>query len=144
MIIRDPAAAQGPAAPTLSHCPGSGTTRRVRGGGRAPGAAVACLMDRPGPCDVRELPWNNVSVSVQQCNLNQSWEYILSQRNSGIVQTGGLGQLMHEGRFEVWVCDYDCPCVIHVIDAACFVYDEMNESFLPWGLQSSLDLMAVS
>jgi len=97
------------------------------------------MMMRDSACHSL-FPWENVSLSVQQCELSKDWNVIVSQLSSGEILTGGLGILMDVGRFEVWVCDYESACVSHVIDAACFVYDERNKSFLPWGFQTSLNL----
>ncbi|EKX38199.1 hypothetical protein GUITHDRAFT_115744 [Guillardia theta CCMP2712] len=45
---------------------------------------------------------------------------------------------MFHTRFEVWVCDYDNRCVQQTGNAMCFVFDEVQEVFLPWGLDSQL------
>ncbi|EKX43308.1 hypothetical protein GUITHDRAFT_110724 [Guillardia theta CCMP2712] len=85
-----------------------------------------------------QLPWGNFTSNSVRCTLAYNWSQIIEKEDQGRVQLGGLGHLMQIDRFEVWVCDYDNRCVQQTGDAMCFVFDEVQEVFLPWGLDSQL------
>ncbi|EKX38135.1 hypothetical protein GUITHDRAFT_115688 [Guillardia theta CCMP2712] len=85
-----------------------------------------------------QLPWGNLTSSVVRCSLPYNWSQIINKEEEGRVQIGGLGHLMQIDKYEVWVCDYDNRCVQQEGDALCFVFDEVKEIFLPWGLDSEL------
>eukprot|EP00960_Hanusia_phi_P009448 273604-Hanusia_phi.AAC.2 len=54
--------------------------------------------------------------------------------------TGGLGNLMVAGRFEVWVCEKNHTCLEDPGDFFCFLYDELNHVFIPWDALTALKL----
>ena len=51
--------------------------------------------------------WGTTTAFIP-CSLTLSWSQIASiQRSSpDDIRTGGLGQLMVPGRYEVWLCQY--------------------------------------
>uniref|UniRef100_A0A7S4UKX0 Leucine-rich repeat-containing N-terminal plant-type domain-containing protein n=1 Tax=Guillardia theta TaxID=55529 RepID=A0A7S4UKX0_GUITH len=88
----------------------------------------------------------------QLCSLNMTWFDI---GHSSHFITGGLGALMNQEE-EVWVCQYNHPWLIQLsaaqankprvdangtaIDAVCFIYNEISDTFRLWGIKSELGL----
>ena len=59
-------------------------------------------------------------------------------------KVGGLGLLMTD-QFQVWICVKDHPCALSASNPYfCFVYDEMNANFIPWGSNSKLELFQLA
>ena len=94
--------------------------------------------------------WGSPEMSM--CSLDDSWEILVAKVQAGKVhlKTGGLGTSSvrkQDGsglRFGVWLCvrsseDYHVPCDTDG-GAFCFVYDEVDAKFVPWGLNSELRL----
>ena len=69
------------------------------------------------------------------CMCTRTWREIRSAK----VPTGGLGSLMVEDVYEVWVCMPDDMCS-HEYNAFCYVYNEKTLHFEPWGYNSELNL----
>ena len=54
-----------------------------------------------------------------------------------IFRTGGLGRHMQEDVYESWVCmDHYCGDPVF-----CWVYNEIDKVFTPWGTNSELRLI---
>eukprot|EP00960_Hanusia_phi_P037050 752682-Hanusia_phi.AAC.1 len=69
--------------------------------------------------------------------MQHNWEQIINDEKTFV--TGGLGREMAADEFEVWVCSYADACAL-LGDAFCYIYDEEKELFVPWDLQSKLEL----
>jgi len=89
------------------------------------------------------------SANTSHCRMTSSWESITSSEEEySKYRTGGLGKLMTMDKYEVWLCslsaatalDSALPCMIPVGDAICFTYSEEHRIFVPWGLNSALNL----
>jgi hypothetical protein len=76
------------------------------------------------------------------CSLRLSWSQIavLQRSNPDDIRTGGLGQLMVPGRYEVWLCQFSHWCA-NGTDPMCFVFSEVQKDFVPWGLNSQVQLV---
>ena len=68
-----------------------------------------------------------------------SWPDAL-QDKSLIMKTGGLGNLMVEGKYEIWVCLLKDPCALGGDFFFCYVIDESTKMFVPWDQHSTLKL----
>lgn len=95
-------------------------------------------------------PWGLDKVAM--CSLDETWEALTAklQYDKIKLKTGGLGTSSVRApdgkgnRFDVWLCvwstaDFYVPCDTDG-GAFCFVFDEINEHFVPWGLNSELRL----
>uniref|UniRef100_A0A7S4PKR1 Uncharacterized protein n=1 Tax=Guillardia theta TaxID=55529 RepID=A0A7S4PKR1_GUITH len=71
-----------------------------------------------------------------RCRLRHKWQEL---RMNNTIKTGGLGKLMVVDKFEVWLCSYLDSCA-GPRNAFCYVYDEEEEEFIPWGLEDELML----
>lgn len=78
------------------------------------------------------------SAELAHCSLGKTWKQLLTltQTAKGRITTGGLGKRLVQ-RFKVWVCDRDNDCS-EADNAMCFVYDEFDNVFIPWGLKRRL------
>jgi hypothetical protein len=76
--------------------------------------------------------------NVSRCFFDKTWEDLKSMR--GLFKTGGLGDLMIEHHWEVWVCPIQHVCGMHG-DLVCFSYSEIYSVFVPWGYNCQLDLV---
>ena len=67
------------------------------------------------------------------CQIQHGWQEIVDDEPAlnNTIKTGGLGKQMVEGRFEVWVCSHQDHCA-RAGNAFCYVYDEHEETFVPW------------
>eukprot|EP00960_Hanusia_phi_P007827 223922-Hanusia_phi.AAC.4 len=83
--------------------------------------------------------------SFRNCSLPYSWEEIVvpALKNCSVqYKMGGLGLEMTD-QFQVWICVKNHPCALSASDPYfCFVYDELNQKFVPWGANSDLHLFA--
>eukprot|EP00960_Hanusia_phi_P062953 765309-Hanusia_phi.AAC.8 len=76
------------------------------------------------------------------CSLNMTWEDILASLSKSQAYTGGLGILM-TADVESWVCIEHRECALDVADPLfCWVYAEINGSFIPWGENQDLQLVS--
>ncbi|EKX36833.1 hypothetical protein GUITHDRAFT_116999 [Guillardia theta CCMP2712] len=96
------------------------------------------------------FPWlwgDNLPVGYKTCKLPYTWEEILVPRMKNCsldFKTGGLGYLM-TSRFQSWFCVKHHPCAWDALNPFfCFVYDEDNRVFVPWGSNSELKLVRLS
>jgi hypothetical protein len=86
-------------------------------------------------------PWNR--TEFQGCGMpgEVGWPELTyaAERGEVAFRTAGLGSSAVSPRFEVWMCAWDHPC--DVDDSSfCFAYDEIDQDFVPWGLNSELKL----
>ena len=56
------------------------------------------------------------------------------------VFTGGLGGLMVEGEYEVWVCAHKDPCALAGDFFFCYVFQERTQEFVSWDQHFNLQL----
>jgi hypothetical protein len=91
-----------------------------------------------------------VSIKIQElmdpsfsgCPLNSTWKEIISSRQLGSrYVTGGLGKLMTEDEYEVWLCDTMHTCAPQ--DMMCFTFNERAKVFEPLGLNSNLHFVKI-
>ncbi|KAJ1490232.1 hypothetical protein T484DRAFT_1884549 [Baffinella frigidus] len=90
--------------------------------------------------------WNR--PEQQECTFEQSWSDLAEQRNKTTFSTGGLGPLQsgvsNKGPlYQVWLCveQHGCARKFGGDDNYCFVYDEMDTKFVPWGANTELNLV---
>jgi len=114
------------------------------------GACVADVIDSPddGVCVLLDVAGTTVCVpehltpaaAVAHCFLPMTWKQLRTGWSGHGYVTGGLGKLMVLDVFEVWLCAaLPHPCAAPS-DPVCFTYSEVNSVFVPWGLNSTLDL----
>ncbi|EKX35945.1 hypothetical protein GUITHDRAFT_117860 [Guillardia theta CCMP2712] len=88
------------------------------------------------------------AVRYRYCsNPYHTWEALLYNASMGRVafKTGGLGMLAIHGLYEVWVCIQNHPCALDPADPSfCWVYNEMETTWIPWGENSNLQLFVPS
>ena len=94
-------------------------------------------------------PWDR--PEYRQCALDEGWEALTAKVQQGTIdlKTGGLGTSAvprsdgKGNRFDVWLCVFDgvfdVPCDKDS-GSFCFVYDEVDNTFVPWGPNSELRL----
>ena len=95
----------------------------------------------PSP-SATEADWG--SPEHAHCVLPYSWTELLQgyKNNSLTFKAGGLGKLMEENGHETWQCVRDHYCATNAKNPwFCFVYDESNKSFTPWGENEQLELV---
>jgi len=70
------------------------------------------------------------------CSYNGTWPDVtaLQQADDSKVFTGGLGSRLQADKYEAWLCLVDHGCSFGASNPFCFVYDEQEEVFKPWGL----------
>ena len=72
------------------------------------------------------------------CQCTLSWQEI--RRSNPRTRTGGLGEFLVEGKYEVWVCLQDNVCST-LDDSFCYVFNEQTLKFEAWGFNSELKLV---
>jgi len=83
----------------------------------------------------RFFPADNSS----KCVFDKTWREV--NEFKGVIETGGLGDLMIEGEWEAWVCGAQLPCAIQAQDWHCYTYSEKHKVFVPWGFNRDLALV---
>ena len=73
--------------------------------------------------------------NVAHCVFEHTWRDLRSMQGS--FSTGGLGKLVTDFEWEVWVC-MDHPCATDKDDKVCFTFIEAHHVFVPWGYKSHL------
>jgi hypothetical protein len=133
--------------------------------GREEKHPALCRVEAPSPvCDGDSRPfmladtWSILCVSnavypsrsVADCVLNKTWDQLISMQYVSNVHvppyeplfyTGSLGESITKGVYETWVCVLEHPCVEDKNDMPCFTYNEMQNTFVPWGLNSDLHMV---
>ncbi|KAJ1470156.1 hypothetical protein T484DRAFT_2095407 [Baffinella frigidus] len=85
--------------------------------------------------------WLSSDPATAVCTLGATWEELSDRRRTGNgapFETGGLGGLTEAPRFWVWVCEEGHACAYGTSLHFCFVFDEVDKVFLPWGGSSLL------
>ena len=77
--------------------------------------------------------------NVSHCVFDTTWEDV--RKLKGVLETGGLGDLLVADEWEVWVCGAQLPCALEQSDWACFTYNELHGVFVPWGYNRQLRLV---
>ena len=95
-----------------------------------------------GDCPSCRPPWNRTEYK-ETCEIpkNMSWPeitYAAAQGNLAF-KTGSLGVSAVSPRFEVWICLWGHDCDLDH-GSFCFVYDEIDQYFVPWGPNSELEI----
>jgi len=129
------------AAPTPTPTPTSSTTTMVPT--TSPVPSIMCEGNTSlfqvkdiDLCVPNELyPAENVS----KCLFDKTWEEVGELK--GVMETGGLGNLMKEYEWEAWVCGAQLPCALQAQDWVCYTYNEKYEVFVPWGYNLELGLV---
>ena len=90
-------------------------------------------------------PWNQSQYKYCQ-PLFDSWRDMRRQIKAGSLRvfTGGLGGLMVEGEYEVWVCAHKDPCALGGDFFFCYVLQEQTQRFVPWDQHYMLHLFQSS
>ena len=73
--------------------------------------------------------------NLSSCRQEHSWRQIRKIHDRFV--TGGLGKLLEEDKYEVWLCDNGDACA-PVGDSMCYVYNERIDRFEPLALNSRL------
>jgi len=67
-----------------------------------------------------------------------TWSQIIRDSEYTVrYKTGGLGKLMIQDEYEVWLCDRKDKCLVSQ-DMMCYIYNEKSKIFEPVDLQSNL------
>ena len=104
----------------------------------------------------------SIDIELPACSETRDWREILHNdlwvRTEPKGTTGGLGKLMVEREFEVWVCLEKPQCISGIVERSdyhylvdwsttsryqnfmCYVYNEKTRRFIPWAAQSVLML----
>jgi len=78
-----------------------------------------------------------MDASFAGCSLHQTWQDMIeSSEWETRFATGGLGKMMEEDHYEVWLCDSQHACALG--DMMCFTFNEQSMQFEPLGLNSHL------
>jgi cysteine-rich repeat protein len=123
------------------------------GASREKGPSVCSGGSGEASCSNRclvEVPQNRMNWGQDprylRCTLPLTWKEIHQARFSNCslsYKTGGLGNLQDVEAFESWLCAHDHPCASNYPwdTYFCFVYDEMRQTFIPWGENAELHLV---
>jgi len=76
--------------------------------------------------------------NVSHCVFGNTWKDIITMKAR--FYTGGLGKLMTNDKWEVWVCQVDHACSATENDRVCFTYSEEHHVFVPWGYSRHLHI----
>lgn len=111
------------------------------------GCLVQFSPDAPDNLACASAPFDTAN-----CQESRTWEQLLLEYGGGDTAfiTGGLGKLMTQDKFEVWMCFRDHPCFDQAVaarragpatgDFMCYVFDEHAGRFIPWDKNSNLRL----
>ena len=100
-------------------------------------AGGSYLSAGPAACMTVAESVNLTRSAFAHCQQPFSWPQI-TRSNETMVRTGGLGELLEEGGYEVWVCVRDHECGDPWF---CWVWHETDAEFRAWGLNSELKLI---
>ena len=105
-------------------------------------AAAKCCQGGKPNCNRTTIKYTD--PAMQHCQLHKSWEELVGEHfhDETVLVTGGLGKLMEENRFEVWLCyrDHECSTAENYM---CWIYDEVQHRWLPWATNFDLELYKV-
>jgi len=82
----------------------------------------------------------------KRCRLPWTWDDLYAGHHNGSITyyQGSLGMLRVTGRFETWVCLKGDPCANDLTDTFfCYVYEEQERKFVPWGPNVVLRLLTM-
>jgi len=114
-------------------------------------------VDNQGQCEALGCSWDgNIWQHIemgrtgewQGCSLPASWREISQEERR--YETGGLGRLMIEDEYEVWLCDWNFHSNCEMMpywptnDLMCFTYNERTKIFEPLGLNSQLHFVRIN
>ena len=128
----------------------SGCTKCPIAGQWSPTRSVSAddCMEIPAPAISEVCPKVPVhhfnEPRFQHCRTPYTWDDLLEgyKEHKITYKTGDLGREAYPGVFEAWVCIYDDPCATDLIDGYfCYVYNEQEAKFVPWGPNSVLRLL---
>lgn len=90
-------------------------------------------------------PWNQSQYKYCQ-PLFDSWRDMRQEMKTGSLRVfkGGLGGLLVEGEYEVWVCAHKDPCALGGDFFFCYVFQEKTHEFVPWDQHYNLHLFQSS
>jgi hypothetical protein len=91
----------------------------------------------PTPPDIEDTLME-AAQKYPNCQCTLSWQEI--RRSNPRTRTGGLGEFLVEGKYEVWVCLQDNVCST-LEDWFCYVFNEQTFIFEAWGLNSELKVV---
>jgi hypothetical protein len=95
-------------------------------------------------------PWLSPDVTknflYDECKETRTWEQVASEGKAAAstqnFKTGGLDIVSHGLKqvWGVWACWKDHPCLQKLMnsvdgDYMCFVYNELEEAWYPWGIK---------
>jgi hypothetical protein len=99
------------------------------------------MEQRLAGCEQKVRPWIQATSAFAPCTFSASWMQIMPMIQEGRVVTGGLGAYLEEGLYEIWLCDKAHLCAPPE-DAMCFIYNESDQHWIPWGINSDLKLIS--
>ncbi|KAJ1476136.1 hypothetical protein T484DRAFT_1825943 [Baffinella frigidus] len=106
-------------------------------------SVAASPSPTPAPKNSTYPAWLSSDPATTACSLNATWPDLLARSRTGTGaswKTGGLGGLMDKPRFQVWLCEEGHACANGTSLHFCFVFDEEEKVFVPWGPDSLLQL----
>ena len=101
----------------------------------------------PSPSQLSPSPSNGPDIEgslmeaaqkYPNCQCTLSWQEI--RRSNPRTRTGGLGEFLVEGKYEVWVCLQDNVCST-LDDSFCYVFNEQTLTFEAWGLNAEVKVV---
>jgi len=100
--------------------------------------ALLALADAQPHTANRTRDWGK--PEYRHCTNPYNWtELVHGYKDARVTfKSGGLGSLMEDGAYEVWVCLHEHYCGDPWF---CFVYHEGEKEFSAWGPNSKLDLI---
>jgi hypothetical protein len=110
------------------------------------GVVASCIHQSPGPKTTGTIS-NYMDPNMSHCNLTALWSDIISG-STGRYKTGGLGKLIIDRVYVVWVCDKLDPCLnstgVSAGDYMCYVYNEVSHEFEALALNSRIKFVGLS
>lgn len=115
-------------------------------------AKTKCSCDEHSAWNYQmSVAWSSSSRSAPLWNQSQykycqplfdSWRDMRRQLKAGSLRvlTGGLGKLLVEGEYEVWICVHKDPCALGGDFFFCYVLNERSNKFVSWDQNYNLHL----
>ena len=98
--------------------------------------ATTCVDGLPKPDIEDELM--QAAKNYPTCNCTRSWREIRQSKPN--TRTGGLGEFMVPGKYEVWMCLQDNLCSTPE-NWFCYVFNEQTLKFEAWGFNSDVKVV---